>query len=124
MAWLTGNTSERVDQAVYNFRVQYGNVGRLIDEGFSAADFYNHSYSDDTEVVRRIRQNVVTYVWPGLEKTTAQAKLSVLRMDSSYKNPTAKWNGAGGYDVTATQVKVDPAGWSLWYSIKDSESAW
>ncbi|OQB34669.1 MAG: hypothetical protein BWY06_03396 [Candidatus Latescibacteria bacterium ADurb.Bin168] len=123
MAWLEDASSERVDQAVFNYRMQYGTVGKLKADGFQSEDFAD-TYSDETEVVRRIRQNVVSRVWPGLTEAYARTMLETLRADSSYKNPTAKWNGAGGYDVSATRVLSDPAGWSTWMSLEDSEEAW
>lgn len=124
MAWLGTNASERADQITYNFRIQHGIVKKLLDGGFSATDLYNPDYPASTEVMRRIRQNVITYAWPGLTREFAQTKLDELRGNPEYKNPTAKWNGAGGYDVTATRVRIDPAGWSRWFSIDDAEEIW
>lgn len=125
MAWLGDDTSERVDQATFNFRVQYSTYKRLIDDGVTdIAAPVGITYGDTTEMVRRIRQNIVTYMWPGLSNSYAQAKLALLRSDFSYKNPTAKWNGSGGYDVSATRVMTDPAGWSSWVALEESETQW
>ena len=125
MAWLGDDSSVRVDQATYNFRVQYSTYKRLIDDGVTdIADPVGINYSDTTEMVRRIRQNIVTYMWPGLSNSYAQAKLDLLRSDSSYKNPTAKWNGSGGYDVSATRVRTDPAGWPSWIALEEFEERW
>ena len=123
MAWLGDDTSERVDQATYNFRVQYSTYKRLIDDGVTDIAA-GKTYGDTTEMVRRIRQNIVTYMWPGLSNSYAQTKLALLRSDSSYKNPTAKWNGSGGYDVSATRVITDPAGWSSWIALEEAEEQW
>ena len=125
MAWLGDDTSERVDQATYNFRVRYSTYKRLIDDGVTdIADPLAITYVDTTEMVRRIRQNIITYVWPGLSHAYTQSKLALLRSDFSYKNPTAKWNGSGGYDVSATRVMTDPAGWSSWVALEESEELW
>lgn len=125
MAWLGDDTSQRVDQATYNFRVQYSTYKRLIDNGVTdIADPVGITYGDTTEMVRRIRQNIVTYMWPGLSNSYAQAKLALLRSDFEYKNPTAKWNGSGGYDVSATRVRTDPDGWSSWVALEESETQW
>ena len=125
MAWLDGDTSQRVDQATFNFRVQYSTYKRLIDDGVTdIAPPIAITYVDTTEMVRRIRQNIVTYMWPGLSNSYAQTKLALLRSDSSYKNPTAKWNGSGGYDVSATRVMTDPAGWSSWVALEEFEEQW
>lgn len=124
MAWLGDDTSERVDQATYNFRAQFSTVKKWLDDGGDPGELADQSYPEKTEIVRRIRQNVVSFAWPGLTSTAAQAKLAMLRSDPQHKNPTAKWNGAGGYDVTSTRVQVDPAGWSTWMSLKDAEEAW
>jgi len=125
MAWLGDDTSERVDQATYNFRVQYSTYKRLIDDGVTdIADPVGINYGDTTEMVRRIRQNIITYVWPGLSNAYAQSKLDLLRSDFEYKNPTAKWNGSGGYDVSATRVRTDPAGWSSWIALEELETQW
>lgn len=125
MAWLGDDTSQRVDQATYNFRVQYSTYKRLIDDGVTdIAPPVAITYVDTTEMVRRIRQNIITYVWPGLSNAYAQSKLDLLRSDFEYKNPTAKWNGSGGYDVSATRVRTDPAGWSSWVALEESEKHW
>lgn len=126
MAWLESEASKRADQATYNYRIQYA----VVDEKFMQLFDMNNvaivssDVSEGDEVVRRIRQNVVDYAWPGLTKEFAQSLVSQLRVQSEYKNPTARWNGAGGYDVTATMVKIDPAGWEQWLRVQDSEKLW
>lgn len=121
MAWLSDNSSERVDQATYNYRIQYAVVNAEFNAQNPGAI---ETFGEGAEIVRRIRQNVVSYAWPGLTSEAAQAKLAELRGFSDYKNPTAKWNGAGGYDVTATRVRVDPNGWEGWVKVEDSEEEW
>lgn len=126
MAWLDSDVSQRVDQGVFNYKYQYA----IVDDNFIArfplsnAVLVAPGIAAGDEVVRRIRQNVIDYAWPGLTEAYSIAKLTTLRLDKTYKNPTAKWNGAGGYDVTATRIYVDPAGWSNWLKAEDAEEAW
>ena len=126
MAWLTSEATKRTDQAVYNFRVQYAVVDAAFMELFDISNVAEVSSDvrEGDEVVRRIRQNIIDEAWPGLDKTFAQQLLQTLRVQPEYKNPTARWNGAGGYDVTATKILVDPAGWGQWLRVQDSEKLW
>ena len=118
MAWRTDTTVEIEENALYNFRYQYATVTEQWKERFpsQAAEF-----DIDDEVVRRIRQNVVDIRWPGLTKATAADLLGTLRIDDKYAAAQAQHIGAGGYDVVAESVEIDPDGWSNWILVENLE---
>ena len=120
------------DSATFNFRYQYARVtpatGDPQNPGF--ADQFD---MDDTsvvaanvgindEVVRRIRQNIIEVRWPARTKSRAATILGLARVDDEYGAATATRGTPGWYDVNATRILVDPAGWSPWIKVSDLDS--
>lgn len=119
MGWASTPVVEIEEQATFNFRYQYA----LVDDRWREANPDEESgFNDDDEVVRRIRQNIISVRYPGLTKTAAAELLDDLRDDDEYGSATAIWNGAGGYDVVGERVLVDPEGWSDWILVEDLDS--
>jgi hypothetical protein len=107
--------------ATFNYRYQYA---RVTSEFVDQFDMYNptivaENVSIGDEVVRRLKQNVIDVLWSARTKTRAASILVLCRDDSEYGAATATLQAPGWYDVSATRILVDPAGWSPWIRVQD-----
>lgn len=115
MAWLTAVGPEIKERVVSSYRYQYATV----DEEF-LNNFPGYNFAIGEEVVRRIRQRIITIRWPGLTEGAAANYLSsTLETSDEYGNIQANYNGAGGYDLVADRFLVDPNGWTDWKKISE-----
>ena len=121
MAWLSDNSSRRVDR-ITSSRIKRYTVVTIANLAEYGVDGFDTGVVVGDSVVSYLTQNIGEFVWTGLTEEYAATLSNELTQLGGYTNVTSVWNGAGGYTVIGTKTANAPAGWSIWYKVGDEEA--